>query len=54
MNISNDPADDLFAPLPNSGEHRRSIVREIAILATHNSYHIGELAIMRSVMGLWP
>ncbi|MGQ9549195.1 MAG: DinB family protein [Roseiflexus sp.] len=52
--IINDPDVDLFAPLPNSGEYRHTIVREINIIATHNSYHIGELAIMRSVMNLWP
>jgi len=52
--IINDPDVDLFAPLPNSGEYRHTILREINIIATHNSYHIGELAIMRSVMNLWP
>jgi hypothetical protein len=41
----NDPDVDLFAPLPNSGEYRHTILREINIIATHNSYHIGELAI---------
>ena len=52
--IINDPAVDLFAPLPNSGEHRHNILREINIIASHNAYHTGELAIMRQVMELWP
>ncbi|MCB0210453.1 MAG: DinB family protein [Anaerolineae bacterium] len=52
--IINDPAVDLFAPLPNSGEHQHNILREINIIASHNAYHTGELAIMRQVMGLWP
>lgn len=52
--IINDPAVDLFAPLPNSGEHQHNILREINIIASHNAYHTGELAVMRQVMGLWP
>lgn len=52
--IINDPAVDLFAPLPNSGEYQHNILREINIIASHNAYHTGELAIMRQVMGLWP
>jgi hypothetical protein len=54
VEIVNDPAVDLFAPLPNSGEHQHSIVREINIVASHNAYHTGELGILRQVMGLWP
>ncbi len=51
--IINDPAVDLFAPLPNSGEHQHNIVREINIIASHNGYHTGELGIARQIMGLW-
>ena len=51
--IINDPAVDLFAPLPNSGEHRHNILREINIIASHNAYHTGELGVLRHVMGLW-
>ncbi len=53
VDILNDPAVDLFAPLPNSGEHRHNILREIHIVASHNAYHTGELGILRQVMGLW-
>jgi hypothetical protein len=52
--VINDPHIDLFAPLPNSGEHQHNIVREINIIAAHNAYHTGELGIMRQIMGLWP
>lgn len=51
--IINDPAVDPFAPLPNSGDHRHSLVREIHIIAAHNAYHTGELGILRQLMGLW-
>ncbi len=51
--IINDEERDLFAPLPNSGENRHNVVREINIIANHNAYHTGEFAILRGVMGLW-
>jgi hypothetical protein len=54
VDILNDPAIDLFAALPNSGDYQHNIVREINIIACHNAYHTGELAIVRQVMGLWP
>jgi hypothetical protein len=53
VDIVNDPAMDLFAPLPNSGERRHTILREIHVVASHNAYHTGELGILRGVMGLW-
>jgi len=54
VEIINDPAIDLFAPLPNSGEHQHNILREINIVANHNAYHTGEFGILRQVMDLWP
>jgi hypothetical protein len=31
-----------------------SLVRCVRIIGNHNSYHVGELAILRQVMGSWP
>lgn len=53
-NIVRDTSHDLFAPLANSGAYQHTIVREIQVIAAHNSYHIGELGILRQLMGLWP
>jgi DinB superfamily len=48
-----DPTRDLFSTLPNSaGKH--TFFRCFLVIADHNSYHVGELAIGRSVAGLWP
>lgn len=54
VEVIQDPHQDLFAPLPNSGEYRHNIVREIHVIASHNAYHTGELGILRQVLGLWP
>lgn len=46
-----DPATDLTAPLPHAPQH--NLLREVLLVANHNAYHSGELAILRGVMGLW-
>jgi hypothetical protein len=46
-----DEATDLLATVPRNGEH--TILREALIVADHNAYHIGELAILRQVEGVW-
>ena len=53
IELVRDPARDLFATVPNSaGKH--TFFRCCLVIADHNSYHIGELAIGRHVAGLWP
>jgi hypothetical protein len=49
--ILRDQATELSAPLPQTPGH--TIVREVRLLANHNSYHIGEFAILRQVMDTW-
>jgi len=53
IELVQDPARDLFATVPNSaGKH--TFFRCCLVIADHNSYHIGELALGRQVAGLWP
>jgi hypothetical protein len=52
IDIVNDPKTDLYVQIPHAQEGH-TILREINIIATHNAYHIGELGILRGVMGLW-
>ncbi len=50
--IIKDPARDLCAQIPH-GQPGHTILREILVIAAHNSYHIGELASLRGTLGLW-
>ncbi len=52
ITLVENPDTDLYAPIPWGGDH--TILREILIIADHNAYHVGELAIMRQAMGTWP
>lgn len=47
-----DPATDLFAPIPHAPQY--TIFREVLVAADHNAYHVGEIALMRQVLDLWP
>jgi hypothetical protein len=46
-----DFATDLSASVPDGPDH--TALREILILADHNAYHIGELAILRQLDQTW-
>jgi DinB superfamily len=46
-----DPKSDLFAPLPH-GEGQ-TLLREALQLADHNAYHVGELIVLRRMLGAW-
>ena len=50
--IVRDETIDLLAPIPHARDY--NIFREIVLAADHNAYHIGEIAIMRQIMDIWP
>ncbi|ACM20051.1 hypothetical protein Geob_1693 [Geotalea daltonii FRC-32] len=50
--IVSNPETDFFAPIPHAKSY--TIFREILLVADHNAYHIGELALLRQVLGIWP
>jgi DinB superfamily len=46
-----DPKIDLTAPIPHgSGQ---TLLREILLLADHNSYHLGQFVLLRRLLGAW-
>jgi DinB family protein len=47
-----DPKVDIFAPVPFAND--KSILRCAFLALDHNAYHVGEFAILRQVMDLWP
>jgi DinB superfamily len=42
---------DLFARIP--GGTGQTILREALLLADHNAYHLGELIVLRRMLGAW-
>ena len=46
------PNTDLFAPLPHG--QGQTILREALLVADHNAYHLGQLVVVRRLLGAWP
>ncbi|MGH9603640.1 MAG: DinB family protein [Terriglobales bacterium] len=46
-----DPNTDLYARIPH-GEGQ-TILREALLIADHNAYHIGQLVLLRRLLGAW-
>ncbi len=47
-NLVDDPSTDLFAQIPH-GEGQ-TILREALLVADHNAYHLGALAVMKRIL----
>jgi len=45
------PATDLFARIPPG--NGQTILREALLIADHNAYHLGELVLLRRLLGAW-
>jgi hypothetical protein len=50
--LVSDPKTDLFARIPHGDG--QTILREAMVLADHNSYHIGQIVLVRRLLGDWP
>ena len=46
-----DPKTDLFARIPHGTG--QTVLREALVLADHNSYHLGQLVLLRRLLGAW-
>ncbi len=49
--LARDPKTDLYSPIPHGDG--QTIFRELLLVADHSTYHLGEFAILRQVMGSW-
>ncbi len=50
--LVDDPASDLYAQFPwGDGQ---TLLREALLVADHNAYHLGELVLLRRLLGAWP
>jgi hypothetical protein len=43
---------DLYAPFPHGTG--QNLLREALLIADHNAYHIGQLVLLRRLLGAWP
>jgi hypothetical protein len=48
--VSN-PRTDLFAPIAHGDG--QTVFREAVLIADHNAYHLGQLVLLRRLLGAW-
>ena len=46
------PKTDLSAKIPHGTG--QTILREALLLADHNAYHVGQIILVRRLLGAWP
>jgi hypothetical protein len=46
-----DPSVDLFARIPHGDG--QTVLREALLVADHNAYHLGQLVLVRRLLGAW-
>jgi uncharacterized damage-inducible protein DinB len=49
--LAADPSIDLAAEIPHGGG--QTYLRELLLVADHTSYHVGQLVLMRRLLGAW-
>jgi hypothetical protein len=50
--LAADPSTDLLARVPHDPEGL-SILHELLLVADHNAYHLGQLIVLRRLLGAW-
>lgn len=50
--LVSDPKIDLYAQIPWA--QGQTVLREALLVADHNAYHIGQLVLLRRLLGAWP
>jgi len=50
-NLVSDPRTDLFARIPHGTG--QTFLRQVLLLIDHNSYHLGQLVLVRRLLGAW-
>src|SRR5205807_2320388 len=50
--IVKDPKSKLLEPLPYV-KNGPTLLREICLVVDHNSYHIGQIILLRGLLGIW-
>src|SRR4029079_10350915 len=51
IDLIRDEKTDLFAKIPHGED--QTILREALLIADHNAYHVGQLVLVRRLLGAW-
>ncbi len=46
-----DPENDLLKPFPHG--QGQNLLREVVLIIDHNAYHLGQIIVLRRMLGIW-
>ena len=49
--LAEDEKTDLFAKIPHGDG--QTLLREVLVVADHNAYHLGQMVLLRRLLGAW-
>jgi uncharacterized damage-inducible protein DinB len=52
--LATDPQIDLGARIPHAEKAGQTYLRAVLLVIDHNAYHVGELVVLRRLLGAWP
>lgn len=52
--LAADPTIDLAARIPHGSKATETYGRAVLLVIDHNAYHVGELVVLRRLLGAWP
>ncbi len=53
LDMAADPATNLLGPIPADPKEGPTILHELLLAAEHNAYHLGQLVVLRRLLGAW-
>ena len=51
ITLVSDPGADLYRPFPHGTG--QTLLREALLVADHNAYHVGQIVLLRRLLGCW-
>ena len=51
VKLVSDPEADLYTPFPHGTG--QTLLREALVVADHNAYHVGQIVLLRRLLGCW-
>ena len=51
VELVSDPGSDLYTPFAHGAG--QTLMREALVVADHNSYHVGQIVLLRRLLGCW-
>ena len=52
--LATNPKIDLAAQIKHAEKPAQTYLRAVLLVIDHNAYHVGELVLLRRLLGAWP